>query len=283
MDIINAIILGIIEGLTEFIPVSSTGHLILAGELLGFHNDGKVFEIAIQLGAILAVCWKYKEKLWDIAVYLPRHSEREAEESQSDLSEQSSFEMTKRARQFVLNIVIAFLPAAVIGVLAHSYIKEVLFDPLVVSVALIVGGVIILWIENLNLKPKIRETEEMPWATALKIGFFQTLAMIPGVSRSGATIMGSLLMGVERRAATEFSFFLAIPTMLGATIYDMYKNWHFLNSDSLLIIAIGFITAFLAALMVVSKVVDFISTHGFKSFAYYRIAIGLVMLLLFLG
>lgn len=259
--IIQAVVLGLVEGLTEFIPVSSTGHLILLGEIIGFHSEGRVFEIAIQLGAILAICWKYREKLIGVACTLPTE---------------------KKSQNFALNIVLAFLPAAVIGVFAHSYIKEVLFSPIVVSVSLIVGGVIILIVESLVKNFKVQEVEEISWKTALKIGFFQALAMIPGVSRSGATIMGAMTIGVGRKAATEFSFFLAIPTMLGATVYDLYKNWALLELDSFIIIAIGFVTAFLAALLVVSWVIDFVTKNGFKPFAYYRIVVGVIMLCIFI-
>lgn len=256
--ILQAIALGILEGLTEFIPVSSTGHLIVASDLIGFSSDGQVFEIAIQLGAILAICVKYWQKLTGIAFSLHNNS---------------------KSRSFALNILIAFLPAAVIGLLAHGYIKEHLFSMNVVAVSLILGGVAILIIEKLVKLVRHREVEDLKKLTALKIGFFQAIAMIPGVSRSGATIMGGLLLGFDRKLAAEFSFFLAIPTMFGATVYDLYKNWEVLNADSFALIAIGFVAAFFSALLVVGKLVDFVSNHGFKIFAYYRILFGAIILL----
>ena len=256
--ILQAILLGVLEGLTEFIPVSSTGHLIVAADLLGFATPGGVFKIAIQLGAILAVCVKYWQLLSGVAFSLHTKSS---------------------SRKFARNIIIAFLPAAVIGLLAHSYIKEKLFSMEVVAVSLIVGGMLILLIERMAHKAKFRATEEISAPSALKIGFFQALAMIPGVSRSGATIMGGLLLGFDRKLAAEFSFFLAIPTMLGATVYDLYKNWAVLDADAFGLIAIGFVAAFFAALMVVSRLVDYVSNHGFKIFAYYRIVFGAFILL----
>lgn len=256
----QALLLGIIEGLTEFIPVSSTGHLILIIDIIGFEGPkGKTFEIIIQLGAILAICWLYRQKLIDTLIGLPKE---------------------KSAQKFALNITLAFLPAAILGVMFHGFIKEVLFSPTVVSVSLVVGGFLILIIEKKAPEPKFNTIENISFKTALLIGFAQALAMIPGTSRSGATIMGSLLLKVERKTATEFSFFLAIPTMLGATVYDVYKNLDSLSFDNIAIIAIGFISAFFAALLVVKTVISFISTHGFAPFAYYRIVIGSVMLVL---
>jgi len=256
----QALLLGIIEGLTEFIPVSSTGHLILIIDIIGFEGlKGKTFEIIIQLGAILAICWLYRQKLIDTLIGLPKE---------------------KSAQKFALNITLAFLPAAILGVMFHGFIKEVLFSPTVVSVSLVVGGFLILIIEKKAPEPKFNTIENISFKTALLIGFAQALAMIPGTSRSGATIMGSLLLKVERKTATEFSFFLAIPTMLGATVYDVYKNLDSLSFDNIAIIAIGFISAFFAALLVVKTVISFISTHGFAPFAYYRIVIGSVMLVL---
>jgi undecaprenyl-diphosphatase len=263
MDIttlLQALLLGIIEGLTEFIPVSSTGHLILITEIMGFQGPkGKTFEIIIQLGAILAVCWLYRKKLIDTLLGLPKD---------------------KSAQKFTFNITLAFLPAAVLGVIFHSFIKEVLFSTTVVAVSLIVGGFIILIIEKKAPKPKYKSMDEISAKTAILIGFAQAVSMIPGTSRSGATIMGSLLLKVDRKTATEFSFFLAIPTMLGATVYDVYNNFEYLSSDSVLLIAVGFFSAFFAALFVVKIVIEFISTHGFTPFAYYRIALGTLMLAL---
>lgn len=261
--ILQAVLLGAVEGLTEFIPVSSTGHLILLVDLLNFQGPpGKVFEIVIQLGAILAVCWAYREKLLQVLFGLRRD---------------------KRAQHFTLAVTLAFLPAAILGATFHNFIKNVLFSPIVVSVSLIVGGIIIFIIEKMPRTPRHKDIETLPLRTALYIGCAQTLAMIPGVSRSGATIMGALLLGVERRAATEFSFFLAIPTMAGATAYDIYKNYSSLSPDNALLIAVGFVSAFIAALLIVRTVIAFISTHGFIPFAYYRIILGTIMLSLLLG
>ena len=256
--ILQTIFLGIIEGLTEFIPVSSTGHLILFIDILGFKTgDGKVFEIVIQLGAILAVCFLYREKLFKVATNM--HKDKE------------SF-------LFARNVTIAFIPSLIIGFLAHDFIKSVLFSPLIVSISLVTGGILIILIEKMNLQPKHTEIEKFSVKKSLGIGFCQVLAMIPGTSRSGATIMGALLLGVERKTATEFSFFLAIPTMIGATIYDLYKNYDLLTTDHILIIIIGFISAFLSALLVVKTVISFISKHGFTIFGYYRIIFGSIML-----
>jgi undecaprenyl-diphosphatase len=254
----KAALLGVLEGLTEFIPVSSTGHLILAVDLLGFEGPkGKVFEIVVQLGAILAVCWLYRAKLFSTLLGLGRDPV---------------------ATRFAANILIAFLPAAAVGVLAHKVIKEALFNPWVVSFALVIGGVAILVIERLVPRAPIRSVDEVTWLTALKIGICQIVAMIPGVSRSGATIMGARIFGVERSAAAEFSFFLAIPTMAGATAYDLYKNWATLSLDGGLVIAVGFVAAFLSALAVVHAVVGFVSRRGFAPFAWYRILVGVAML-----
>ncbi|QQP87948.1 undecaprenyl-diphosphate phosphatase [Skermanella sp. TT6] len=256
--LISALVMGVVEGLTEFIPVSSTGHLILIGDLLGFQGPpGRLFEVVIQLGAILAVCVVYFQRLWHIAVTLPTSA---------------------ASRRFVIAILLAFLPAVVIGVFAHGFIKSVLFSPYVVSVALILGGIAILVIERNLPEPRHFEVEAFSPRLALGIGFVQTLAMIPGVSRSGATILGSLLMGVERRTAAEFSFFLAIPTMAGAVVYDTYKNYSTLTSDGSLVIAIGFVAAFLAGLLVVRSLVAFVSRYGFTPFGWYRIAVGTAML-----
>lgn len=256
----QAIFLGLIEGLTEFLPVSSTGHLILLVDILQFSGPpGKVFEIVIQLGAILAICWLYRRKLFDVTFTLHKQ---------------------ESSQRFARNLIIAFLPAAILGVLFHSFIKQVLFSPLVVSVMLIIGGIAILLIERYRPEPKIHHVDDIGWKLAVKVGFCQALAMIPGTSRSGATIMGGMLLGLDRKAATEFSFFLAIPTMCGATVYDLYKNWSLLSADGLEIIALGFMTAFLSALLVVRWLIAFISRHGYVPFAWYRIAVGSVMLAL---
>ncbi len=262
MDLVTflqAAFLGLVEGLTEFLPVSSTGHLILLIDLLGFQGPpGKMFEIVIQLGAILAVVWVYRVKIFNVVIGV--------------FSEPA-------ARKFTVNLLLAFLPAMVIGVFAYSFIKSVLFSPWVVSIALIVGGIAILVIERAQKTACYHAPEDIPWPKALAVGLFQCIAMIPGVSRSGATIMGALLVGVERRAAAEFSFLLAIPTMLAATVYDLYKNRDVLTTDNLSIIAVGFLAAFLVAFAVVRTVLNFISRHGFTPFAIYRIALGVVMLI----
>ncbi len=253
-----AILLGIVEGLTEFLPISSTGHLILADRLLGLEGpESKLFDIVIQLGAILAVCWVYRERLYHAVAGLATEPP---------------------AQQFVGNIVIAFVPAAVAGVLFHRIIKDFLFSPWVVAVSFIVGGFAILLIERVRPRPRVHQVEAMSLATALAIGCCQVLAMIPGVSRAGATIMGGLMLRVDRPAATEFSFFLAIPTMLGATVYDLYKNRAILSFDGAVLIAIGFVVAFIAALFVVRRLVEFVSRHGFGVFAWYRIVVGTIAL-----
>ncbi|MBD3847312.1 MULTISPECIES: undecaprenyl-diphosphate phosphatase [Bosea] len=257
-----AALLGLVEGLTEFIPVSSTGHLILLVDLLEFHGPpGRVFEIAIQLGAILAVCWIYRRRLLEMISGLP--SER-------------------RARHFALIVLIGFLPAAAVGALTHGFIKTVLFSPWVVAVSLLLGGFAILAIERIIVADEAVSPalERISYGTAFKIGLFQTLAMIPGVSRSGATIMGARLLGVDRPTAAEFSFFLAIPTMFGATIFDLYKNRMSLEGSGILVITIGFAAAFIAGLLVVRTLVIFVSRHGFAPFAWYRIALGTAMLIL---
>jgi undecaprenyl-diphosphatase len=257
-DLILAIILGIVEGLTEFLPVSSTAHQILAADLLGFRVAGwDAFVVMIQLGAILAIVVLYFTKLWNVLVTLP-----------SD----------PRSRMFAAGIIIAFLPAAALGVLLHSQIKTLLFAPLPIAIALIVGGVIIIAVERNLPRVKYAESDTLPLSVCLKIGLLQCLAMIPGTSRSGATIIGALLMGVERRAAAEFSFFLAIPTMLGAFVYDLYKNWSVFTPDSAALIGAGSFAAFIAALLVVRWALGFIARHGFTPFAWYRIALGGVIL-----
>ena len=253
--ILTLILLGFIEGLTEFLPVSSTGHLILAGALLGFEGEAsKTFKIAIQLGAILAVLLAYRDRFWKVTVGL---AAREG-----------------GAMAFTRNILIGFLPAMVIGVVAYKSIRALMETPEIVAVALIVGGILILLIERMVKTVRIRSVEEMPARSALSIGIVQCLAMIPGVSRSGATIMGALLMGVERKTAAEFSFFLAVPTMIAATVYDLYQNRDLLSADDIGAIAIGFVTAFIVALAVVKAFVAIVSRYGFAPFAWYRIVVG---------
>jgi undecaprenyl-diphosphatase len=259
----KALLIGVVEGLTEFLPVSSTGHIILAGELLDFEGPpGKVFEIVIQLGAILAVCLLYRAKIWTTAMGV--------------------LERDKRATRFTIAIVVAFLPAAIIGVVAHKYIKSVLFSPWVVAVALIAGGIAILVIERFAQRPRIKTVDDIDLKTASYVGLCQCLAMIPGVSRAGATIMGARVFRVDRATAAEFSFFLAMPTMLGATVYDLYKNWSSLSWEHGGVIALGFVAAFVSAMLVVRAFVRFISRHGFTVFAWYRIAVGALALVLLL-
>jgi len=256
--VFQAALLGIVEGLTEFIPVSSTGHLILLVDLLGFAGPpGKSFEIVIQLGAILAVLMLYFARLWGVLVRLPTDP---------------------GAQRFAGAIIAAFLPAAVLGVTLHDLITRALFNPWVVSVALILGGIAILAIERALPEAEVDAVEKIGIRRALLIGCAQALAMVPGVSRSGATIIGSLLLRLDRRTAAEFSFFLAIPTMLGATAVSLYKNWSLLSWQGSGLIAIGFACAFLVALVVVRAVIGFISRHGFAPFAWYRIGIGALML-----
>jgi undecaprenyl-diphosphatase len=260
-SMISPLILGIVEGLTEFLPVSSTGHLILAEKLLGYEGEqAGIVDVVIQVGAILAICWLYRERLFKVAFGLF-----------TDLG----------ARQFAINILIAFLPAVVVGALAHDFIKHVLFSPLVVACSLIVGGVAIILIERWigARAPAAEETiEHLPPLTALKIGLCQLLALIPGVSRSGATIMGAVSLGVNRKTAAEFSFFLAIPTMFGAAALDIYKGRNLINHDTISAIAVGSVAAFIVAMFVVKWLVNFVGKHGFTVFGWYRIAIGLVTL-----
>lgn len=259
----KALLLGIVEGVTEFLPISSTGHLIIAGDLLDFNDDkGKTFVIVIQLAAIMAVCWEYRRRIVAIA---------------------SGITHDANAQRFVMNIFVAFMPAVVLGVLFHKIIKTYLFSPLTVAGALVVGGFVILYIEHRykTHKPRIESVDQLHWRDALKIGFAQTIAMFPGVSRSGATIMGGLIFGLSRRAATEFSFFLAIPTMVAATTYDMYKNWHLFDVNDVPVFAAGFIAAFGAGLLAVRALLRYVSNHSFAPFAYYRIVFGGIVFLYF--
>jgi undecaprenyl-diphosphatase len=259
----KTVLIGIVEGLTEFLPVSSTGHIILAEELLHFEGPpGKVFEIVIQLGAILAICFLYRAKI--IATVA------------------GVFRRDPVSLRFATAVIVAFLPAAVVGVALHKYIKVLLEKPIVVAVALIVGGVAILVIEKLAQRPRVKSVDDIGWKTALFIGVCQCLAMVPGVSRSGATIMAARVFRVDRATAAEFSFFLAIPTMLGATVYDLMKNWSTLSPNGGGLILLGMVVAFISALVVVKAFVAFISRHGFGVFAWYRIAIGALALVLLL-
>ena len=255
----KTIIMGLVEGATEFLPISSTGHLIIAGDLLGFLTKEKrdIFEIIIQLGAILAVCWAFKQRLLDTASTLTKEA---------------------KAQHFVRNLLIAFMPAALLGLLFHHAIKQYLFSPLTVALALIVGGFAILWIERLPLKTPTQNIDDISSKQALQIGFAQALALVPGVSRAGATILGGMLFGLNRTVATEFSFFLAIPIMFAATGYDLLKNWRLLSMDDLTVFVLGFVAAFLSALVAVKFLIRFVQTHNFIAFAWYRIIFGIIVL-----
>jgi undecaprenyl-diphosphatase len=254
----KAFFLGIIEGLTEFLPISSTGHLILIGDWISFtSHEARVFEVVIQLGAILAVCWLFREKIVRLS--------------------QGALRGDPTARQFARSVLLAFLPAAIIGALFIGPIKHLFFNPEVVATTLIVGGFIILWVEGRNTVPHTHTAEQIGWKQAAGIGLAQCVAMIPGTSRSGATIVGGMLSGVSRQAATEFSFFLAIPTMLGAAVYDASRHYHLLSADDIGAIAAGFIAAFISALFVVNAMVYFVAKHSLRIFAWYRIVLGLLI------
>jgi undecaprenyl-diphosphatase len=258
--LVKAAIMGIVEGLTEFLPISSTGHLILAGALLGFDDEkAKVFDIAIQTGAILAVIIVYWQKIRSTIVALP--SDREAQ-------------------RFALNVAVAFFPAVVLGLLFGKAIQQHLFTPVVVATTFILGAFVILWAEGRHHpKVRIQEVEEMRWTDALKLGLVQCFALIPGTSRSGATIIGGMLLGLSRKAATDFSFYLAIPTLIGAGGYSLYKERGQLGADDIPMFAVGLLFSFLSAWLCVRWLLRYISTHDFKPFAWYRIAFGLVVLL----
>lgn len=249
-----AALLGVLEGLTEFIPVSSTGHVLLAGHFLGFHSTGKTFEVLIQLGAILAIVLVYFHRLVALFMAVPTDP---------------------RARRFLIAVLLAFLPAVLVGVLAHDVIKTVLFEtPTLIAVMLIVGGVILLWVDKRPQKAVYTDVMDYPLSLAFRIGLFQCLAMIPGVSRSGSTIVGALLMGADKRSAAEFSFFLSMPTMAGAFAYDLYKNRALLSFDDATLILVGFLAAFLSALFVVRRLLDFVSKRGYALFGWWRIVVG---------
>lgn len=258
-DTIVAALLGFLEGLTEFIPVSSTGHVLLAGHFLGFESTGKAFEVVIQLGAVLAVLGVYAARLIGVFAAAPHDP---------------------AARRFIASVLIAFLPAVVIGVIAHDFIKTVLFEtPMLIAVMLILGGVILLLVDRAELKVTQDDAMRLPLSMALKIGVIQCLAMIPGVSRSGATIVGAMLLGASKRAAAEFSFFLAMPTMAGAFAYDLYKNRDVLSAADLNLIAVGFVVAFISAVLVVKGLLNFVSRHGYALFGWWRIIVGTVALI----
>ncbi len=260
--IFDAVVLGIVEGVTEFIPVSSTAHLLLAEKLLRFKDVGG-FTVLIQLGAILALLSVYAARLWQIVVDLPRD---------------------RRTQRFVLGVLIAFLPAAILGVGLHSVITGVFFHSLtLISAALLLGGIALLWLDRMPLRERYTNIMDYPLGLCLGIGLFQTLALIPGVSRSGATIAGALLLGTDKRSAAEYSFFLAMPTMAGAFAYDLYKNLDSIDANAGLIIALGFVVAFLSALVVVRGFLGFVARHGFAPFAWWRIGVGIIGLVVALG
>jgi undecaprenyl-diphosphatase len=249
-DLLDALILGIVEGLTEFLPISSTGHLILAGDLLGFAHPGRdVFYVAIQTGAMLAVVWEYRARFFRVDLQLWR------------------------------NLAVAFLPAALLGLALGSLIKTYLFKPVPVALAFIIGGFIILWVDKEGKEPRVQSTQAMTWLDALKVGFAQCFALIPGTSRSGATIIGGMLFGLSRRAATEFSFFLAVPTLIAAGAYDTWKNRALLADKDLAMWAVGLVVSFASAFIVIRWLIRYVATHDFRWFAWYRIAFGIVVLL----
>ncbi len=254
----KALILGIVEGMTEFLPISSTGHLILAGDLLNFNNErGKLFEIVIQSGAILAVCWEYRAKIGQVL---------------------GGIGSDPKSQRLLVNLLIAFLPLAILGLAFGKAIKAHLFQPVPVALAFIVGAFIIIWAERREHVVRVHSVDDIQWPDALKLGFAQALALIPGTSRSGATIIGGLLFGLSRKAATEFSFFLAIPTLTVATAYQLYKERALLNADDFGMWVVGFISAFVSAFLCVRWLLRYISSHDFTVFAWYRIAFGLVVL-----
>ena len=257
--LLKALILGLVEGFTEFLPVSSTGHLILAGDLLDFNDErGKLFEIVIQSGAILAVCWEYRAKIAEVMLGLPRQP---------------------AAQRFALNIVIAFMPLAILGLLFGKAIKANLFNAPTVAATFIIGGIFILWAERRKHRIRFESVDELKPLDALKLGLAQALALIPGTSRSGATIIGGLFFGLSRRAATEFSFFLAIPTLIVATIYQLYKERALLSFDDVGMWLVGFVAAFISAFWAVRGLLRYISSHDFTVFAWYRIAFGILVLI----
>jgi undecaprenyl-diphosphatase len=256
--LLKAVLMGVVEGLTEFLPISSTGHLILVGDLLGFNSEkGKVFEIVIQTGAMMAIVLEYRARFLDLISRVLTDS---------------------KAQRFAANILIAFIPAAMLGLAAGSMIKAHLFRPVPVAAAFIVGGLVILWAERRTHTIRIEHVDEMTWQDALKVGCAQCLALIPGASRSGATIIGGLLFGLSRKAATEFSFFLAIPTLVGAGAYSLYKERHLLAASDLDWFAAGSFAAFIAAFACVRWLLRYIASHDFSVFAWYRVAFGVVVI-----
>ncbi len=264
MDLLLAakvLILGIVEGLTEFLPISSTGHLILVGDLLNFNDEkGKLFELVIQVGAILAVCWEYRRRIGDTFSGL--------------------FRKEKTAQNLTVNLMIAFLPAAILGFLFGKHIKAILFNPVPVATAFIVGAFVIIWAEKREHTIRVQSVDELSIIDALKLGFAQAFALIPGTSRSGATIIGGLLFGLSRQAATEFSFFLAIPTLCAASIYDLYKHRELLDAAAdAPVFVLGMIAAFFSALIAIKGLLRYISQHDFLIFAWYRLIFGVIVLI----
>lgn len=260
MDYLIALFLGFVEGLTEYIPVSSTGHLLLLSHFLGFESPSNTFAVLIQLGAVLALLSLYFNKLWNVLITLPTSAE---------------------SRGFAISILVAFFPALVIGVLAHDYIKSVLFEsPRLICISLIVGGIVLWLVDKYAPTPDKSDAFRIDFKTSLIIGVFQCLAMIPGMSRSGSTLIGAMLCRVEKKAAAEFSFFLAMPTMLGAFTYDVYKTHNQMNFNDMGLVAVGFIAAFVTALIVVKAVLNFVAKNGYGIFALWRIVVGGVGLIL---
>ncbi len=258
MDFLKAITLGVIEGLTEFLPVSSTAHLLLASYLIDFWTiKNNLFEIVIQFGAILAILVLYRKRVFELVLKIKE----------------------KKQQKFILNLIIAFLPAAIIGGLFHGFIKQYLFANLVIALALIIGGVIMILIERKKPKSQIEDVENISLKAAFFIGLFQALAMVPGISRSGATIIGGILLGLNRKAAAEFSFFLAIPTIAAASFYDLLKNYRELSFDNMELILVGMIASFISALLVIKWFIHFISRNSFAVFGIYRIALGVLVIL----
>jgi undecaprenyl-diphosphatase len=254
-DVIKAIILGIVEGLTEFVPVSSTGHLLLVQRFFGFADEdfGKTFAVLIQFGAILALLSIYFFKLWQLLI---------------------GFFTDPAARRFVIGVLLAFLPAAVVGALAHDFIKAVLFNEWLICFTLIAGGAVLLWIDMLNLEPRYHDAQKFTLPMYFIIGLVQCVSMVPGVSRSGATIVGAMLLGADRRSAAEFSFWLAMPTMAGAFAYDLYKSHSQMSSGNSMLIAIGFAVSFVSAWIVVKTFLGYVQRHGFALFAWWRVIVG---------
>lgn len=259
LDIVKAAVLGVVEGLTEYLPVSSTGHLLLIEHFFGFDDEdfGKTFAILIQFGAILALLSIYFARLWRLVIGMFTNKD--------DL-------------RFVLGVLIAFLPAAIVGALFGGYVKQYLFNPWIVSVSLIIGGGVLLWVDRLDLRPRYHDATRFPLLTYLGVGICQCVAMIPGVSRSGATIVSAMLLGTDRRSAAEFSFWLAMPTMAGAFAYDLYKSGAHLSSSNTLVIAVGFVTSFVFGWIVVKTFLDYVQRHGFGLFAWWRIIVGVAAL-----